>query len=204
MCLFPYTIKTQDAFGIDVNQSVPCGKCIECLKDRQNSWKIRLSEEARDHKYVYFFTLTYRDDSIPFSYDLDGNKVNHVNKVDIQLWIKRNRIKFERYFKRDIDFKYFICSEYGPNTGRPHYHGIIYSDISPTFISQMFNDWQDSYGFTNFSEVGKCGKKKHEVAFFLSEIMLRNIVSSQISYVLKLNFVLTDLSRLELFRLHSS
>lgn len=204
MCLYPITIKTQDAFGIDVNQSVPCGKCIECLKDRQNSWKIRLSEEARDHKYVYFFTLTYRDDSVPFSYDLDGNKVNHVNKVDIQLWIKRNRIKFERYFKRNIDFKYFICSEYGPNTGRPHYHGIIFTDISSTFITQMFNDWQELYGFTNFSEVGKCGKKKHEAAFLLSEIMLQNIVSSQISYVQKLNFVLTDLSKLELFRLHSS
>lgn len=204
MCLYPITIKTQDAFGIDVNQSVPCGKCIECLKDRQNSWKIRLSEEARDHKYVYFFTLTYRDDSVPFSYDLDGNKVNHVNKVDIQLWIKRNRIKFERYFKRDIDFKYFICSEYGPNTGRPHYHGIIFTDISSTFITQMFNDWQELYGFTNFSEVGKCGKKKHEAAFLLSEIMLQNTVSSQISYVQKLNFVLTDLSKLELFRLHSS
>ena len=203
MCIYPITIKTQDAFGIDVNQSVPCGKCIECLKDRQNSWKIRLSEEARDHKYVYFFTLTYRDDSVPFSYDADGNKVNHVNKVDIQLWIKRNRIKFERYFKRDIDFKYFICSEYGPNTGRPHYHGIIFTDISSTFITQMFNDWQELYGFTNFSEVGKCGKKKHEAAFLLSEIMLQNIVSSQISYVQKLNFVLTDLSKLELFRLHS-
>lgn len=204
MCLYPITIKTQDAFGIDVNQSVPCGKCIECLKDRQNSWKIRLSEEARDHKYVYFFTLTYRDDSVPFSYDLDGNRVNHVNKVDLQLWIKRNRIKFERYFKRVIDFKYFICSEYGPNTGRPHYHGIIFTDISSTFITQMFNDWQELYGFTNFSEVGKCGKKKHEAAFLLSEIMLQNTVSSQISYVQKLNFVLTDLSKLELFRLHST
>lgn len=113
MCLTPLTIKTQDAFGIDINQSVPCGKCIECLKDRQNSWKIRLMEEARDHKYVYFFTLTYREETVPYSFDLDGIRVNHVNKVDLQLWIKRHRIYYERTLGRSIDFKYFICSEYG-------------------------------------------------------------------------------------------
>lgn len=160
MCLSPIVVKTKDSFGIDVNQSVPCGKCIECLKDSQNSWKIRLSEEARDHKYVYFFTLTYNDESVPFIYDDDGNKVLHFRKSDVQLWLKRHRMSFERYFKRKIDFKYFICSEYGPNTGRPHFHGILFTDISPTFISKMFNDWSDLYGYTNFSEVGKCGKQK--------------------------------------------
>lgn len=204
MCLHPVTIKTEDSFGIPINQSVPCGKCIECLKDRQNSWKIRLTEEARDHKYVYFFTLTYRDDTVPHTYLEDGTRVNHVSKIDIQLWIKRHRIKFERLFKRDIDFKYFICSEYGPNTGRPHYHGIIFTDVSPTFISAMFNDWSETYGFINFSEVGKSGKKKQQAAFLLSATMLQNTVSSQLSFLPLPNFVFTDLSRLELFRLHST
>lgn len=205
MCLNPISIKTQDAFGIDINQSVPCGKCIECLKDRQNSWKIRLTEEAREHKHVYFFTLTYRDDSIPFSYTEAGERINHVSKIDIQLWIKRHRIKFERYFNRDIEFKYFICSEYGPNTGRPHYHGILFSDISRTFIAQMFQDWNENFGFTDFKEVGVDGKKdiKRE-ACLVSQIMLQNTASSHISFFPKPNFVLTDLSRLELYRLRSS
>lgn len=205
MCLNPIQIKTEDAFGIPVNQTVPCGKCIECLKDRQNSWKIRLTEESRDHKHVYFFTLTYRDDTVPWTCLEDGTRVNHVSKVDIQLWIKRNRIKFERLFKRDIDFKYFITSEYGPNTGRPHYHGILFTDISPTFISQMFHDWNEGYGFTNFSEVGKSGTKKfQDVAYHLSQIMLQNTVSNRISFARRPNFVWTDLSKLELFRLRSS
>lgn len=159
MCLYPITIKTEDAFGVPVNQSVPCGKCIECLKDSQNSWKIRLMEEARDHLYVYFFTLTYNDDSVPFAYMEDGTRVNHVNKIDIQLWVKRNRMRYERYFNKEIDFKYFVTSEYGPNTGRPHYHGIIFTEVSPTFITSMFRDWSDTYGFVNFSNV-KSGKKK--------------------------------------------
>lgn len=159
MCLSPIVIKTQDAFGLPVNQSVPCGKCLECLKDKQNSWKIRLQEESRDHLFTYFFTLTYRDSSVPFVVS-DGRKINIVSKKDIQLWIKRNRIAFQRMFQRDVDLKYFICSEYGPNTGRPHYHGILFTDISPTFISSMFADWTADYGFVNYSEVGKSGNKK--------------------------------------------
>lgn len=174
MCLNPISIKTVDAFGIDVNQSVPCGKCIECLKDAQNSWKIRLTEEARDHLYVYFFTLTYNDDSVPFTILDDGTRVNHVSKIDIQLWIKRNRIKYERMFNRDIDFKYFVTSEYGPNTGRPHYHGILYTDISPTFIALMFNDWKDNFGFVNFSDVRHSKKKS-----------FRRCISSVGNYVAK-------------------
>lgn len=205
MCIAPLSIKTEDAFGIPINQSVPCGKCIECLKDRQNSWKIRLIEESRDHLYVYFFTLTYRDDTVPYSFTPDGVRVNHVSKVDLQLWIKRHRIKFERLFNKSIDFKYFICSEYGPNTGRPHYHGIFFTDVSPIFISMMFNDWNENFGFTNHSEVGKSGKKKfQDVAYLMSQIMLQNTYASQISYLPMPNFVLTDLSRLELFRLRSS
>lgn len=198
MCLYPVIIKTVDSFGLPVNQSVPCGKCIECLKDRQNSWKIRLTEEARDHRYVYFFTLTYRDDTVPFSYDDDGNRVNHFRKSDLQLWIKRHRISYQRYFKRDIDFKYFICAEYGPNTGRPHYHGIFFTDISPTFISSMFNDWSVNYGFTNFSEVGISGKKKAESVQLVTTSL--NIVSSLPSSSPMSSFVLTDLSKLELLR----
>ena len=172
MCLYPVSIKTVDSFGLPTNLSVPCGKCIECLKDKQNSWKIRLMEECRDHLYMYFFTLTYNDDSISRvklteSLDPKIDKIlNHdgfvytVNKSDVQKWLKRNRIYYERYFKREVDFKYFICSEYGPNTGRPHYHGVLFTDVSPIFISRMFNDWSSTFGFTNFSEVCKYGSKR--------------------------------------------
>lgn len=113
MCLSPITIKSVDSFNLPVYQSVPCGKCIECLKDRQNSWKIRLMEEYRDHKFCYFFTLTYRDDNVPHTFTDSGERVNHVSKYDIQCWIKRNRIAFERTLRRSIDFKYFVTSEYG-------------------------------------------------------------------------------------------
>lgn len=164
MCFYPYTIKSKDAFGNPCLQTVPCGKCIECMKDKQNAWKIRLVEESRDHRYVYFFTLTYNEDSVPFVRH-EGEKINVVSKNDVQLWVKRNRMAYQRLFNREVDFKYFICSEYGPNTGRPHYHGILFTDVSPTFISSMFHDWSCNYGFVNFSEVGKkCSKSTRSSA----------------------------------------
>lgn len=199
MCLTPITMRSTDAFGVDVTQSFPCGKCIECLKDRQNSWKIRLVEEARDHKFVYFFTLTYNDDSVPFTTLPGGTRVNHVSKYDIQLWVKRSRINFVRKLKREIDFKYFITSEYGPNTGRPHYHGIVFTDVSPTYISLMFHDWSSNYGFVNFSSVGWSAKKKAKVALLLSQIMLQNTASSQISWLPLPNYVFSNLSVTESF-----
>ena len=154
MCLYPLFIKTKDAFGVYINQSVPCGKCIECVKDRQNEWKIRLVEECRDHRYIYFFTLTYRDDTIEWVNDTFGIPHTTFRKSDYQLWFKRSRIYYERYFNREIDFKYFLCTEYGPNTGRAHAHGLLFTDISETFISHMFNDWSNTFGFANYSRVG--------------------------------------------------
>lgn len=198
MCLHPYSVKTEDAFGVTVNQSVPCGHCIECLKDKQNSWKIRLTEEARDHLYVYFFTLTYNDQSVPYVYSDTGEKCLYPRKTDIQLWIKRNRIKFERYFNRDIDFKYFICAEYGPNTGRPHYHGVFFTDISETFIGSMFADWRELYGFTKFELLGK--KKVDDALYHVSVTMLRSIAAKSLNLKPMQNFILTNLPRLESFR----
>lgn len=45
-----------------------------------------------------------------------------VCKRDVQLFLKRLRKRLEPFKVR-----YFICSEYGPETHRPHYHGIIFN-----------------------------------------------------------------------------
>ena len=51
-------------------------------------------------------------------------------KSDIQKFIKRLRIKISRKYGNAPKFKirYFIASEYGPVTFRPHYHGIFGCD----------------------------------------------------------------------------
>lgn len=56
-------------------------------------------------------------------------------RKDIQDFIKRLRVALYRdssLVGRDISFTYFICSEYGPDTFRPHYHGLLFFNDSYT------------------------------------------------------------------------
>lgn len=43
---------------------VPCGKCESCLNNRSLTWQLRLTQEIRMYKYLFFITLTYDDDHI--------------------------------------------------------------------------------------------------------------------------------------------
>lgn len=51
-------------------------------------------------------------------------------KPDIQKFIKRLRIKLIRIYGNvpSSKIRYFIASEYGPVTLRPHYHGVLFCD----------------------------------------------------------------------------
>lgn len=51
-------------------------------------------------------------------------------KSDIQKFIKRLRIKIVRKYGNvsKSKIRYFIASEYGPVTFRPHYHGVLFCD----------------------------------------------------------------------------
>lgn len=64
-------------------------------------------------------------------------------KKDIQNYIKRIREQYFNDFGSRLNMKYFICSEYGPNTFRPHYHAIFYTDqCSPEyFLSLLSTKW---------------------------------------------------------------
>lgn len=69
---------------------------------------------------------------------------NSVRKEDVQLWLKRNRSASKRS-NPDFNFSYFITSEYGPRTLRPHYHGVLFG-VSKDDVSEWFRDWQRHYG----------------------------------------------------------
>lgn len=117
---------------------MPCGKCPACLTNKKNEWVFRLNEELKVSPYSYFFTLTYRDNdlsyicSVPYKVEFPC-----LNKRDVQLFLKRLRKNTK------IKFKYHICAEYGPNTLRPHYHGILFSQ-KPLDLVSIMNAWQHS------------------------------------------------------------
>lgn len=101
---------------------VPCGKCAWCRKAKRNEWCLRFEVEERENMFTNFITLTYDDDHIPcYINEEDGVFEMRANKEDVQKFIKRLR-------KQGHKFKYFIVSELGPKNGRPHYHGIFFSN----------------------------------------------------------------------------
>lgn len=129
--------------GKTVVVNIPCGHCIECLKKRQNDWKLRISHECAEWSHCYFFTLTYRNDMLPchvvnrdefgcvhysgtfpkclefvdrFPF-CDLEIISSTSKFDVQAFIKRMREDISRkyYDGGRWPMKYFICAEYGPN-----------------------------------------------------------------------------------------
>lgn len=59
--------------------------------------------------------------------------IPYVSKYDIVCFVKRFRSHIHYYFKKhniteNEKIRYFICSEYGPRTLRPHYHGLFFFD----------------------------------------------------------------------------
>ncbi len=68
-----------------------------------------------------------------------------VSVSDVQGYIKRCRTSISR--GDNFRFKYFLCSEYGPNTFRPHYHLLIFTNASVEQISNTFiSRWNEEFG----------------------------------------------------------
>lgn len=71
MCLNPVEIKCAD--GVHT-MKVPCGHCLQCVRNYQQMWVSRLSEEAKSWRMpdgsipAVFFTLTYSPENIPKNY----------------------------------------------------------------------------------------------------------------------------------------
>lgn len=72
---------------------------------------MRCVHEAQLHPTSCFVTLTYRDEDLPE----DGS-------VDVRYW----QLFAKRLRKVAGPFRYLHCGEYGSETGRPHYHAVLF------------------------------------------------------------------------------
>lgn len=112
---------------------VPCGKCLECRSLVQSDWCTRLSYEInmfyRNGGIGVFLTFTYNDDNLPVFAPLNQPCFRH---DDVLKFMDRLNLYMQRTYGPYM-YKYFICSEYGKNTQRPHYHG--------AFLLQHGVDW---------------------------------------------------------------
>ncbi|UPW41986.1 replication initiator protein [Dipodfec virus RodF1_49] len=62
----PRVVNPRDYYYFPVYVDVPCGTCINCLKNKQSAWRLRLNAELNnaDRQYTSFLTLTFNDKSI--------------------------------------------------------------------------------------------------------------------------------------------
>lgn len=121
-----------------------CGRCLPCRKRRSNMWGLRLSHEATTMQSAGLFVLlTYNNEYLPLT---DEGKPTLLIR-DMQLYMKRLR-KLCAIRKRNPrtgrmrlvyrKIRYFLCGEYGPSTGRPHYHLVIFG----LNMSDRYRIWQ--------------------------------------------------------------
>lgn len=157
MCLAPVLIhsKAVDAFESGVKEfTVPCGRCVECLQDKQNAWIYRLFNEQNSSKHSLFVTLTYDPANLPLM--VNGNiepYQKYIGRKSIEdFCVTLNPRDLQLYFKRlrkalRIKLKFFACGEYGDLDGRPHYHfALFYNDGEPELVEHYIDScWNKGY-----------------------------------------------------------
>lgn len=129
--------------------NVPCGKCAACLSRKRSDWSFRLHHEVKCSSSCYFITLTYDDLHVPLETCKDNLVHPVVKKSDVQLFLKRLRKSIEPF-----KIRYFLVSEYGPKSLRPHYHMLLFNfplELKHKFSEYVYNAW--SLGFIRFDPV---------------------------------------------------
>lgn len=148
-CPSPLSLEDPNANHRSIRITVPCGKCGACLHNRRSDWSFRLKQEAKASKSLYFITLTYDDENIPYTDpDVNGVVLQNLKKKDVQNFLKRLR-KHQSNIT-DIKIRYYLVGEYGTKTSRPHYHLLAFNLCQQT-LNEIHYLWGKS---TNTPHVG--------------------------------------------------
>lgn len=159
-CLDPLVVRNRYTHELVF---VPCGKCESCQLRKANDLLRRVDDESKLHSDIFFVTLSYAPEFVPtISISSDGlvdgapvedmpwydlyvesddyrfvypDKILHLDKTDVQKFIKRLRFNINQYVKKsvisgDAAIRYYCIGEYGGTTKRPHYHLLFFFDNS--------------------------------------------------------------------------
>lgn len=134
MCLSPLHIKSNIVYNTAGYTprwfDVPCGKCLECKEVYMQEWQTRLSFHIHSlYKrggLAVMLTFTYNDESLPWYHDSScdfhfpcfdhSHVLGFLNRLKAACWRRYGR----------GSYTYFLTSEYGKDTQRPHYHAIFF------------------------------------------------------------------------------
>lgn len=130
--------------GIHQVVMVPCRQCIGCTSGAAREWAIRCYHEMEFHRKDWrdpitkvaapvpnsvMVTLTYDEEHLP------GDRL--LRHSDFQKFMKKLRRRSGE------KLSYFMCGEYGGQTGRPHYHALLFGEDFRDRYQIRTSDQQD-------------------------------------------------------------
>lgn len=136
-----YRVVLSDPVLSDALQLVPCGKCLGCRNHNALQWAARCMLECKKYVNNVYVTLTYDEEHLPYNIRHDRETFEDtfmpsLFQRDYQLFMKR--LRKDKAKRGEPSPRYFYCGEYGSNTGRPHYHSILFNC---TFSDLKFWCW---------------------------------------------------------------
>lgn len=125
--------------------AIGCGHCVECKKQKAREWQIRLCEEIKVHKYNYFVTLTFNEESLRRLINENPKLQHNVNYIAGKA-VRRFLERWRKKHKKSV--KHWLITELGHNgTERIHLHGLIMLDKTMT-NEELENIWQYGHTYT--------------------------------------------------------
>lgn len=118
----PVTFSRREGYT-DIEVDIPCGRCQGCRLDRARQWAIRCVHEAALHDANVFVTLTYRPEDEPPGRTLVKRDVSYFMRK-LRAWWRRQQKHLPKEQRTKVRF--FFAGEYGDDSWRPHYHGILF------------------------------------------------------------------------------
>lgn len=154
MCTSTLHIRPKSLLGMSYD--VPCGNCLECRSLSQNSWVTRLGFDLKDlydnGGVAVFLTFTYNDGCLPTSSFLGDNLIPCFRREDVLNLLNNLKVLVNRRYGKSM-YKYFMCSEYGKFTKRPHYHGLflLQNGVDSTWFSETCRKiWHHGFMFPRY------------------------------------------------------
>lgn len=174
MCTRPIRITKVSPLGFSRQAFVRCGHCEECRKSYRNDFAAMVVMAASRASNLDFFTFTYRPETLPFMVS-DGTPTKfpflrglcaETSREFEPIQVEAPFGEFPRFaapslcrkdlqdvFKvlrsvfKDAHFKYAFFGEYGEESARPHYHGLV-TGLTPEQSSWLASYWNKRFGFS--------------------------------------------------------
>ncbi|WNK14009.1 MAG: replication initiator protein [Microvirus sp.] len=159
----------------ELSVQVACGRCIGCRLDKSRDWATRCVHEASLHEDSCFVTLTYAEEKLP-----PGGSLRPKDFTDFMKRLRKAR-EWRDPFKNiwRLRLRYFHCGEYGEQSGRPHYHALLFGVSFPDKRTCSRGDFPlySSHELDNLWGHGTCtiGALTHQSAAYCARYVMKKV-----------------------------